>query len=271
MASCPGATRERILAPVAAHAHVHNRGCHRKAQQAPDHCVTHASHLQRRHHRSSPTMRQANTAWSGHMCWPVTSRPRSSRARERAQVSDQRQYWACRGLMDGGGNSIIERPRPLTQPRHAQPHPPHLHLKCKEPVFTRPREVLHPLRRDAPVTSRCTCVTSRCTPIRRGRGRFIDWVHRLQQQASTQPQVFSPRRTQAASDVQPHNPEIPARLRTRAALHPICRGAPDQKGCNAYGSGAPPHRQQASSRINLPAPAAPTSNRPIACAWRCTT
>ena len=25
-----------------------------------------------------------------------------------------------------------------------------------------------------------------------------------------------------------------------AAIHPIRRGAPDQKGCNAYGSGAPP-------------------------------
>lgn len=26
-----------------------------------------------------------------------------------------------------------------------------------------------------------------------------------------------------------------------AALHPLRRDAPDQKGCNAYGSGAPPH------------------------------
>ena len=36
-------------------------------------------HPQRRHHRSSPVIRHANTAWSGQMRWPVTSRPRSSR------------------------------------------------------------------------------------------------------------------------------------------------------------------------------------------------
>ena len=33
------------------------------------------------------------------------------------------------------------------------------------------------------------------------------------------------------------------------ALHPLRRDTPDQKRCNAYGSGAPPHRQQALSRI----------------------
>ena len=36
-------------------------------------------HPQRRHHRSSPVIRHANTAWSGSMHWPVTSNPRPSR------------------------------------------------------------------------------------------------------------------------------------------------------------------------------------------------
>ena len=36
-------------------------------------------HPQRRHHRSSPVIWNANTAWSASMRWPVTSNPRSSR------------------------------------------------------------------------------------------------------------------------------------------------------------------------------------------------
>ena len=46
------------------------------------------------------------------------------------------------------------------------------------------------------------------------------------------------------------------------AIHPLRRDTPDQKGCNAYGSGAPPHRQQARTRIFSLAPPAPESNRP---------
>ena len=33
---------------------------------------------------------------------------------------------------------------------------------------------------------------------------------------------------------------VTSRYTRYVAIHPICRGAPDQKGCNAYGSGAPP-------------------------------
>ena len=98
-------------------------------------------------------------------------------------------------------------------------------------------------------------------PIRRG-VMPTDRVHRLQQQA--QPRAFSPDTPKRQHQTQPHNLEIPARLRTRGAtpdpsrytrsvaIHPFRRATPDQKGCNAYGSGAPPHRQQASSRITLP-------------------
>ena len=45
---------------------------------------------------------------------------------------------------------------------------------------------------------------------------------------------------------QPHGLEILAPIPRKSrctryvAIHPIRRGAPDQKGCNAYGSGAPP-------------------------------
>ena len=77
-----------------------------------------------------------------------------------------------------------------------------------------------------------------------------DRVHHLPQQA--QPRAFSPDTPKRQHQTQPHNLEIPARLRTRGAtpdpsrctrsvaLHPIRRDTPDQKGCNAYGSGAPP-------------------------------
>ena len=43
--------------------------------------------------------------------------------------------------------------------------------------------------------------------------------------------------------------QITQRCTRYVAMHPLRRDAPDQKGCNAYGSGAPPHRQQALSRI----------------------
>ena len=70
------------LAPVAANAHMRDRGTPPAGlmRQAPDHRVTrNALAPAARHHRSSPVIRHADTAWSGSMRWPVTSRPRSSR------------------------------------------------------------------------------------------------------------------------------------------------------------------------------------------------
>ena len=70
------------LTPVAAHAHVQNRGTPpvRLVRQAPDHRVTsHTLAPAASTPPISPTMRHANTARSGQMRWPVTSRPRSSR------------------------------------------------------------------------------------------------------------------------------------------------------------------------------------------------
>ena len=71
-----------LWAPVAAHAHVQNRGTPpvRLVRQAPDHRVTsHTLAPAASTPPISPTMRHANTARSGQMRWPVTSRPRSSR------------------------------------------------------------------------------------------------------------------------------------------------------------------------------------------------
>ena len=51
------------------------------------------------------------------------------------------------------------------------------------------------------------------------------WPHPL-------PAFYRPRSRSAAPD--------PSRYTRSVAVHPIRRGAPDQKGCNAYGSGAPP-------------------------------
>ena len=80
-------------------------------------------HPQRRHHRSSPTMRHANTAWSGSMRWPVTSRPRSSRrvnalrsGRSKIVIGHVEVF-----RMDGVAISIIGRPRPLHN--HDTPNP----------------------------------------------------------------------------------------------------------------------------------------------------
>ena len=57
----------------------------------------------------------------------------------------------------------------------------------------------------------------------------------------------------------------PSRCTRSVALHPIRRAAPDQKGCNAYGSGAPLHRQQACTRSSSLALHMPASTRPRPC------
>ena len=44
----------------------------------------------------------------------------------------------------------------------------------------------------------------------------------------------------------------------REALHPLRRNAPDQKGCNAYGSGAPP--PTTSTTADTPSPQTPTGS-----------
>ena len=101
---------------------------------------------------------------------------------------------------------------------------------------------MHPLRCNAPVTSRYTRYVA-MHPIRRG-AMPTDRVQRLPQQA--QPRAIRPHRPQppasdAATQLQHARPAPNERRYTRyVALHPLRRNAPDQKGCNAYRSGAPP-------------------------------
>ena len=92
-------------------------------------------HPQRRHHRSSPVIRHANTAWNAltrHL------QPQAIQARERAPIR------AIKGSaghvevfqMDGVGTPIIGRPRPL--PGHDTPNPANntYTLKCEEPLIS---------------------------------------------------------------------------------------------------------------------------------------
>ena len=140
--------------------------------------------------------------------------------------------------------------RPHTPKRlhQTQPHnleiPARLLTRRATPVTSRCTRYVaaHPLRRAAPVTSRCTqsegvqCLRIGCTASHNkpNRGQFVP----------TDPNR-PPRTLQ-------HSFDMLARLRTRGATpvtsrytryvakHPLRRAAPDQKGCNAYGSGAPP-------------------------------
>ena len=125
------------LAPVAANAHVHNRGTPpvRLVRQAPDHCVT---RLALASAASTPPVLTNNAACQHCMvCLNALTRhlqPQVIQARERAQVR------AIKGSichvevfqMDGVGTPIIERPRPL--PGHDTPNPTHHTLTYEEPV-----------------------------------------------------------------------------------------------------------------------------------------
>ncbi len=71
---------------------------------------------------STPPIHQRCGSSHGSRCWPVTSRPRSSR-RVNALRSGRSKAVLSRGLMDGVGISIIERFRPLHN--HDTPNPTH--------------------------------------------------------------------------------------------------------------------------------------------------
>ena len=129
-----------LLAPVAAHAHVQNRGTPPAGlvRQAPDHRVT-ANALAPA--ALAPPILSNNAACQHCMVWLNALaghfQAKVIQARERAQVG------AIKGSighvevfrMDGVGISIIERPRPLPghdTPNSAQyPYTP----KCEEPVW----------------------------------------------------------------------------------------------------------------------------------------
>ena len=113
------------------------------------------------------------------------------------------------------------------------------------------REALHPLRRGAPVTSRYTRYVA-LHPLRRdtpdqkgcnayGSGAPPPTTSTTADNSSPQTPTVHLGRCDTASTCSPGS--------EREALHPLRRDAPDQKGCNAYGSGAPPHRHQACAQV----------------------
>ena len=123
-------------------------------------------------------------------------------------------------------------------PQQAQPRaiPPHRPQPSTSDAATRPRhahpdskrEALHPLRREAPVTSRCTRYVA-MHPIRRG-VMPTDRVHRLPQQA--QPRALPPDTPQpAASDsaTRPRN----ARQCSSAAIKETTRDRETRAGDKA--------------------------------------
>ena len=87
--------------------------------------------------------------------------------------------------------------------------------------------------------------------LHRGSG---EWPHPL-------PAFYKPRSRSAAP--------VPSRCTRYVAIHPFRRDAPDQKGCNAYGSGAPPPTTSTNAGICSPfAHSTSVSRRP--CERRCT-
>ena len=126
------------LTPVAAHAHMQDRGAPpaRLVRQAPDHRVT--SHALAPT-ASTPPILTNNAARQHCMVWPNALarhlQPQAIQARERAQVRAIKDSIGHVEVfrMDGVGIPIIERPRPL--PGHDTPNPtqhPYT-LKCEEP------------------------------------------------------------------------------------------------------------------------------------------
>ena len=129
-------------APVAAHAHVHNRGTPpvRLVRQAPDHRVT---SLALAPTASTPPILTSDPARQHCTVWPHALarhlQPQVIQARERAQVRAIKDSIGHVEVfqMDGVGIPIIERPRPL--PGHDTPNPTHhtYTLKCEEPLIVR--------------------------------------------------------------------------------------------------------------------------------------
>ena len=129
-----------LWAPVAAHAHVHDRGTPPAGlvRQAPDHRVT---RLALAPAAPTPPVLTSNTARQHCMVWPHALtrhlQPQAIQARERAQIR------AIKGSaghvevfqMDGVGTPIIGRPRPLSG--HDTPNPANntYTLTCEEPVY----------------------------------------------------------------------------------------------------------------------------------------
>ena len=127
-----------LWTPVAAHAHVQDRGAPPVGyvSQAPDHRVT---RLALASAASTPPVLTSNPASQHCMVWPHALarhfQAQVIQARERAQVRAIKDSIGHVEVfqMDGVGTPIIERPRPLRN--QDTPNPAHntYTLKCEEP------------------------------------------------------------------------------------------------------------------------------------------
>ena len=130
-----------LWAPVAAHAHMHDRGTPPAGlvRQAPDHRVTRNALAPA---TSTPPILTSNTARQHCMvCLNALTRhlqPQAIQARERAQIRAIKDSIGHVEVfqMDGVAISIIGRPRPL--PGHDTPNPANntYTLKCEEPLIS---------------------------------------------------------------------------------------------------------------------------------------
>ena len=129
------------LTPVAAHAHMQNRGTPPAGlmRQAPDHRVTRlalAPAAPTPPVLTSKTARQHCT-----VCLNALTRHFQAQviqARERAQIrAIKDSNWACRGLSDGRCRNPRHRKTSTpTRPRHAQPRQQHLHPQMRRAVIS---------------------------------------------------------------------------------------------------------------------------------------
>ena len=129
-----------LRAPVAAHAHMQNRGAPPAGlmRQAPDHRATTNALAPA---ASTPPVLTSNPARRHCMVWPNALarhlQPQAIQARERAQIRAIKDSIGHVEVfqMDGVGTSIIGRPRPL--PGHDTPNPAHntYTLNYEEPVY----------------------------------------------------------------------------------------------------------------------------------------
>ena len=134
-----------LLAPVAAHAHMQDRGAPPAGlvRQAPDHRVT---RLALTSAASTPPVLTSNTARQHCMvCLNALARhlqPQTIQARERAQVRAIKDSIGHVEVfqMDGVGISIIERPRPLPGHDTPNPHPTPLHPQMRRAANSHHRQ-----------------------------------------------------------------------------------------------------------------------------------
>ena len=128
------------LAPVAAHAHMQNRGTPPAGlvRGAPDHRVT--SHALAPAASTPPVLTRNTASQHCMVCLNALTRhlqPQAIKAREHAQIRAIKDSIGHVEVfqMDGVGTPIIGRPRPL--PSHDTPNPAHntYTLKCEEPVL----------------------------------------------------------------------------------------------------------------------------------------